>query len=364
MTNVSKLNKAENIKSNEQVQESVITNAVTFFQATSNNFALMAKAHFRGSSFFLGNLLIPIMITFGFCSLMTIQVGITWILFFSMTFSGLSTYGTVFFSIRKSSIMKNINLTSTETATLYCSTFMLIGISLSVTLFVAYFSAIIYDAIGVTPHEFGFYNHGNPAGIWYIDWKLFIIQPSVWYYWIEQIILCFSLSFFVEKVVSTQKNFFIFAVTYMLAGVFFSGIMSTSIYVGEDGIVRIITDDTTMEELNGVAPMHPYLWGNGGWWMSQFFPHYGANQFVSVSAQAASWHYDFMVDPTTGEYMVGADGNPIYLDTIVYNRWYNLNMFQSMGSRELEYYAIAPWAWSALLIWMSAMIERFDKNKD
>ncbi len=359
-----KKNKVNIKNSNEQEQESVITNAITFFQATSNNFALMAKAHFRGSSFYLGNLFIPFMITFGICGMMTITYGLTWMLYFSMTFTGLATYGTVFFEIRKSSLMKNLNLTSTESASLYCSTFMLIGVSLSITLFVVYFSALFFDKIGFASYEFEFYNNGNPLGIWYIDWSVLITQPSIWYYWIEQIILCFSLSFFVEKIVSTQKNFFIFAFAYILAGVFFAGIMSTTMYVGSDGVVRIIDDSTTLEELNGVLPMQPYLWGHGGWWASQFFPHYAANQFLSCAGQAASWHYDFVVDPSTGDYMVGPDGNPILLDEIVYNRWYNLNIFQSMDSWQMEYYAIAPWAWSALLIWISAVIERYDKNKD
>ncbi len=355
MSKLKNANKVNKTTLNLQQEESFITNAATFFEATSNNFSLMARAHFRGSSFFLGNIFIPLLVTFGVSALMAMTFGFAWILFITMTFSGLATYGTVFFTIRKSSIMKNINLTSTESATLYTSTFLLIGVSLSITMIIVLFFCWFLDVVGFTAHEFEFYNHGNPAGMWYIEWKTLITDPTVVYYWIEQIVLCFSLSFFVEKVVATQKNFFIFVFVYILTGLFFGGLMASTLYVDASGNVQIITDDTTLEELGGVAQMKPYLWGTSGWKVSQLFPHFGANQIVMNASQASAYQYDFnILDDGTYE---------IFENSIIYNKWYNLNIFTSIDSWQVDYYLVSPWAWCALLLWISAMIERFDKNK-
>ncbi len=352
MSNLTKKVNIENINASGQEQETVFTNAITFFQATSNNFALMAKAHFRGSSFFLGNVLIPILISTGVSLFFPMTYGFVWTLYLSMTFSGMATYGTVFFSIRKSSIVKNINLTATESGTLYMATFMLIGLSLFITFSVIIGWTVFLDVTGVAIYEFAIYNNGNPAGIWYIDWLEVMTSQALWYYWIEQVFLCFSLSFFFEKVVSTQKNFFILTFAYILAGIFFSGIFTNTLYVTSNGMVDVVDESTTLEELNGIAVLKPYMWGHTGWWVGQFFPHFGANQLVATSSQSGAYQYAF--DPTTFE---------VDYTEIIYNKWYNLNIFSCINSWKVSYYAAMPWIWTIVLIWISAMIERYDKNR-
>ncbi len=326
--------------SSSELEEGFLTHFQTFFNSTSNNFILMIWAHFRGSSFYLGNVFIPMMITFGVATFMPIVTGFTWILFISLTFTGLATYGTVFFTIRKSTIVKNINLTTTETAPLYFATFMLLGVSLFITINVIIGFAFILDRVGYLMEDFIIYEEGV---VWNVSWIRVYTHPVLWYYWLEQMLLCFSLSFFAEKIVTTQKNFFMFVFTYLLAGIFFSGIMSAGLYVDADDKVEIITESTTMEELDGIMAVPTYMWGNSLWKIGQLFPHFGANQIVTPITSAASTSVDDL-------------GN------IVYNRWYNINILRSLGSVKAKYYAFMPWIWVIILLYVSAMLERYNKH--
>ncbi len=342
----------------DSMEQSILTKASTFFGATGNTFSLMAKAHFRGSSFYLGNVLIPILICSGVSAFMPAVNGFIWVLFLGMTFSGMATYGTVFFTIRKSTIIKNINMTANETGSLYFATFMLLGLSLFVTFNMILGWSMFLDVTGFSMYEMEIINGGNPEGIWFVDWGLVIHNGGTWYYWIEQIFLCFSISFFVEKSVSTQKNFFIFVLIYILAGIFFSGIFATTIYVDENGMIEVINDDTTMEELNGVAALTPYIWGHFSWTIGQFFPHFGANQMAQNIVQASSFHYAYDAD------IFNATGDVVWdVNNVIWNSWHEVDgLLSSTTSWQVRYYEIMPWVWVILFIFAAAMMERYKKK--
>lgn len=324
---------------------SVLSNSQTFIQSTSNNFMLMAKAHFKGSSFYLGNIMIPILITVGVLAFVPVINGIIWMLFMGMTFSGLATYGTIFFTIRKSTIIKNVNLTATKTGSLYLSTFLLLGVSMFVTFLTLIITGAILDSIGFATQalQIGETADIDPNTYWNVSWKLMISNGGLWYYLIEQIFLCFSLSFFVEKVVSTQKNFFLFVAIYVLAGIFFSGMFSSSLYIDSAGEVAVIDPDTlTAPDTQDVLFLEPYCWGGFNWWIGQFFPHFGANQLAINIGQQCSQR---MIDGVW-----------------VANPWANVSILNSATtSWQTEYYALAPWIWTLLLMFGAGMLE--DKVK-
>ncbi len=343
MTNVVKKNNKDIKKySTSDLEEGFVTHFATFINSAANNFALMAWAHFRGSSFYLGNVLIPMIVSLGVAAFMYMTFGLVWVLFITLTFTGLATYGTVFFSIRKSSLIKNINLTTTETGPLYFATFILLGVSLFMTINIIILWLFILD-------EFGFLMQtltiGGPNQIpWEISWIKVYTSNMLWFYLVEQVFLCFSISFFIEKVVETQKNFFMVVFAYILAGIFFSGIMSNGLYINESGTISVVNENTTIGELDGINAVPQYMWGTSLWTIGQLFPHYGANQLVAPVAQSAStW--------------VNGDG------IIEYNRWYNISILKSIDSWDVRYYAIMPWAWSIALVYVSSMLERYNKHQ-
>ncbi len=330
--------------------------AQTLLQSTSNTFLLMAKSHFNGSSFYLGNIFIPILVVTGVSAFMPMINGLMWVMFIGMTFSGLATYGTIFFTIRKSTIVKNINLTSTQTASIYLSMFILIGLSLFITFNVILVWAMLMDIeeISFAMHSLQVIDESDPANwesVWYLDWGLIMGSGGLWYYMVEQIFLCFSLSFFVEKIVSTQKNFFIFIFVYILAGIFFSGMFSSTLYIDQNNNIGVIdiSDESYVEDLQGVMILEPYTWGEPLWWVGQFFPHFGANQLAINIGQQAAHH------------------NPYQYETLP-DGWYELNRWSevsilraaSANSKTL-YYALAPWGWVAALLISSGLMEAYKK---
>lgn len=351
--------------------ESIISRFNTFFETTANTFMLMCKTHFKGSSFYLGNLFIPILISSGVCVFMTMTYGFIWILFLAMTFAGLTTYGTVFYVIRKSTIIKNINMTSNESSTLYLATFLLIGLSLFITFNVILGWTMMLDHVGYIPHEMEIYNNGNPTGIWFVNWGLVMGNASLWYYLVEQIFLCFSLSFLVEKAVNSQKDFFMFVFIYIVAGIFFSGMFSNTLYITESGQIDIVTDSVQLQHqeaiasgdpnaydpLNGIAVLDPYMWGNPLWWVGQFFPHFGANQMVANITQASAYH-----EITT--IITSPDGEILDTTTeIVKNQWSKIDNFLTQSdSWRVRYYELMPWIWTIGLITIASILERYNKR--
>ncbi len=300
---------------------------------------------------------------------MPIIIGGIWILFLSLTFAGLSTYGTLFFSMRKSTIIKNISITSNQTSTLYFATFWMIFISIFTTITIVILTLITFDSIGIMKHWMDITNGTiidsttgeeivNPVGIWYTDYSE-ICWGMLLHYALLQTFLCFSISFFAEQVVSTQRNFFIFAMIYIVAGIFFSGIFCQTIYIDEFGLVDVIEEGMTTQELGGVTGLSPYLWGNFSWLIGQFFPHFGINQLSASIFAAGSWHYEIInpVYDSSGKLIEATLG-----EDIVWNNWHDVTVLGSLDSIRIKYYAFMPWIWSLILIYFGSMLERYNKN--
>lgn len=328
-------------KEQKEKEHTLSSESITFFQSTSNTFLLMIKTHFKGSSFYISNLLIPIIVTLGIVSFMTLTYGIIWILFLTLTFAGLSTYGTIFFTIRKSTLIKNISMTSNETGTLYFATFWLILSSITITFFVVILTCIFFDKIGLVMHQLAF-NNDNPIGIWYTNYSA-ISWAMLFNYLFTQAIICFSLSFVIEQVFGTQKNFFIFSMVYVVAGIFFSGMFSSTLYISKNNVVDVVSNDTTIEDLQGIAVIKTYMWGNTLWKVGQLFPHFGLNQMAGQSFSVGAYHYD-----SAGE--------------IIWNKWHYINVFTDIGTPKVLWYILSPWLWTLLLISLGSTLERYNKH--
>lgn len=351
-TSVTKLQitKKQSPKGINSKEESFLTNFATFVDSATNTFWLMIRTHFKGSTFYLANIFIPILITIGALAFMTATTGISFILFLSLTFAGLSTYGTIFFSIRKSTIIKNIQMTSNETGVLYYATFWTIFTSIFITLGVVLLSIFILDEVGFVAHHMSYVNPDNvelmEASTWYTDYS------NIWwgmliYNGIMQTFLCFSLAFFFEKIASTQRNYFLIVMIYVLLGIFFSGVFSSTLYITEDGQVAAITEeilnsDQSLELLQGISVIDAYVWGNPMWMAGQFFPHFGSNALVYNSFAGGAYHY--------------IDGE------LIYNRWNEISLFNSVTSARAIYYILVPWVWVILLVYIASMMERFKEK--
>ncbi len=335
-----RINEVNNKKSVKSVdEESWITNSLTFFGSSSHTYKLLMKAHFTGSSFYLGNLFIPMLITFGVLGFMPPYVGISWILFLTLTFAGLSTYGTLFFTLRNSTIIKNVTMTSNETSTLYFSTFWAMFTSIIVTTIV-YMSTIIFlDKVGFTIDQMSVISTKDAQG-WTIDYSE-IWWGVIIYYAIMQTLVCFSLSFVVEQLVSTQKNFFIYTLVYILAGIFFSGMISGTLYINNSGIVDVIPEDLT--DYEGVMLIKELQWGSPMWIVGQFFPHYGLNQIVWNSLSGGAYYIN-------------------ELGVRDYSEWNTINIFDIVESTRGAYYIFAPLLWSFGLLFTASMLERYKQD--
>ncbi len=268
-------------------------------------------------------------------------VGISWMAFLSLTFAGLSTYGTLFFTLRKSTIIKNVSMTANETGTLYFATFWSIFVSIMCTLIIIILTIFTLDKLGFVMDAVGsgIFNDSQAYKIDYtqIWWSILL------YYAIMQALVCFSMSFFIEQLVSTQKNFFIFAFVYILAGIFFSGMISSTMYI-HDGKVNIIDlENINKGELDGIMVIDELQWGKPMWIVGQFFPHYGLNQWVWNSLSAGAYHV-----PEVGER--------------VYNPWNSVNLFDTLNSTKGAYYFWAPIVWSGLLLTASGAMERYQED--
>lgn len=328
-------------------EETFISNMLTFFDTSWNTFKLMSKSHFRGSSFYLGNVLIPMMISLGVLAFMTIQVGFIWIMFLSVTFAGLATYGTLFFSIRKSTMIKNIEITANETTSLYFATFFVMLVSIFLTMAVCLLSMFILDKTGyaMTHLMFGRTDVSGDDGamlsVFAIQW-LAIQWSMIIYYGFVQTFLCFSMAFFIEQTTNTQRNFFLIVLIYIVAGIFFAGIFSGTLYVSEDGSISVIDISDNLEDLDGIAAIPGQLKGTPMWVVSQLFPHYGLNQIAMNTITHGSYH------PLS----TGKD----------WTNWHEVNIFETTNSAWATYYIVVPWIWSAVLISIGANIERYGEN--
>ncbi len=365
-------NKNKTSKVNKAQKESVITNAETFLSASFNTYWLMIRNHFRSSSFYLGNVLIPFIVTVAAGIYFPITFGFVWMVFLSMTFAGLSTYGTLFFTIRKSTMVKNIQMTANESGTLYFATFWVIFTSLFVTLIFVLATIFILEETGLIGNAF-FYNKmdlespwltpSDWINYWVIDFKE-VWWSMIFYYWIIQTFVCFSMAFFIEKVVSTQKNFFIIVLIYIIGGLVFAGLFTNSLDV-EDGQIIAFRTDVEGEATEGRA--YALLWGQPLWWVSQLWPHYSMNQMVANSMFVGAHHYvpegsQFSDIINNIDYdSLDPEIWPMFKDAEYLNQWSSVNMIDSIKSPEAIYYMVMPWVWCVLMIFVAGMLERHDR---
>ncbi|NQX83174.1 MAG: hypothetical protein HRS50_00465 [Mycoplasmataceae bacterium] len=326
----------------KQKNNSVLENSnlFTFFLATSNTYILMIKNHFKSSSFYLGNLLIPIMIVFSCGILFPIYYSFIWMLFISMSFSAFAAYGTLFFTIRKSTMMKNVDMTANESSTLYLATLLIMLSVTFITFVVIILTLISFDNFGFLSHQWFFNNSNNLEGIKSINW-FNIWWDMIGYYWITQSILVFSMSFFIEQLVSTQKNFFIIVFIYMLGGLFFGGIFSPTMYIDSNGEVIILTQENLKDlsglELQGIIPT--YQQGGAMWFISQLWPHYGLNQLAFNSLESAT---------------VDGVGN--------LSSWHDIRIWEIINLNGILYYVFMPWLYIVFGILMGGILDRFKKE--
>ncbi len=311
----------------------------TFIDSTSNLFLLMMKNHFRGSSFWMGNLIIPFFVTLAISILFPITYGFIWMLFINITFTGFITYGILFFSIRKSTIMKNIDMTSLETTSLYSATLLSMLLSTFITFIVLFSSLLIFYYAGIASTHFFYVS--DPEKYSYVKWQN-IWWSAIVYYWINSVILTFSMSFVIEKIVSTQKNFFLIAFIYLLGGLFFSGIMSNGIYLDGQDHAKVLTVElwNNTPKLQSGA-MKSYLWGQPAWFFSQLWPHYGLNQIVFNSLEVGSYTHN--------------GGS---------SAWQHMSFLKEISfDSKIAYYAIMPWLYSALGYFIGGMLVKYDLKK-
>ncbi|BDU67505.1 MAG: hypothetical protein TYPL_1580 [Candidatus Tyloplasma litorale] len=331
------------MKNYSQVKnENFLSNSQTFLDSLSNVYFLLLKNHFKSSSFYLGNLLIPIIIVLSLSVMLPITYGFTWIIFITMTFSAFAGYGTLFFTIRKSTMIKNVDMTVNQSSSLYIGTLIVMLTITLITFLVVFFSIIFFDLTNILLHQF-VYEVDDPTTYRYIKW-LKIDWSMITYYWFTQTILVFAISFFIEKIFSTQKNYFIFALIYLLGGIFFSGIFSSTLYINENNDLMALDYDT-FDNLNNFERqgyVSVYLWGQPLWWASQLWPHYGLNQLISHSIDAASYTIDSS-------------------NTIIHSKWWEYNIFQNLSKNSL-YYLIIPWIWIFIFLFISSILERYKKN--
>ena len=261
------------------------SNFEQYAKSTIKTFLLMNKNHFRSSSFWLGNILIPMIVILTAGSLFPVFYSYIWMVFISLTFAGLSGYGTLLYVIRKSTIKKNFDMTATESSALYSGMLMTMFEIMFITMFIVILSLFIFDELGLLSHQWSFDIKDVTLGskiIWgKIDWIMVITYTNT------STIIIFALAFFFEQTLKTQKNFFIASFIYIIYGMFFSGIMTSTIFIKPDGNAGVLSvndwdhlgeGEFINIDTNGI--IRSYLIGGIPWFLGIIMPHYGLNQLA------------------------------------------------------------------------------------
>lgn len=334
-------------------------NFVQYSKSTAKTFLLMMKNHFRSSSFYLGNLIMPIVITLMLGNLFPINYSFIWILFISTTFAGFSSYGTLLFAIRKSTIKKNFDMTATESSSLYSAMFIMLVFVILITVGIIFISILTFDGFNLLSHDWTFPTETSDIEK-HIDWK-YVDYVMIDHYMFMSAIILFSLCFFFEQLLATQRNFFIASFIYLLAGILFSGTWSCSIYIssttGKAGIIHVSDMSKLGEgeyeyvEVAGIMPS--YMAGAIPWWIGQFLPHYGLNQLAYNSLNQA-WASS---DPS----IVSSD-NPVGLLNPEYTQL-SPTMFTHMGDKGVLQYTLLPIIEILLLLFVGSYLARYKDKK-
>lgn len=335
----------------ETVKENKDKNSLlTFVGIASNSYFLMMKNHFKSSSFWISCLLIPIIAVFTLSLYFPISYSFIWMLYLGLGYASLTTFGSLFFTIKKSTMIKNVDLTINETSSLYFSSLLAMFTSAIIALAVIMITLFTLDSVGIASHQFSF----NTAveGILFIDY-LNIWWGMIIYYLFAQTLLCFAIAFLFEQVMENQKTYYIAVYIYMLGGMFFGGIISSTLnvlydendnFIGitiwtQDSIEQSFTENGYVS-VQGIMPTQQK--GGVMWFISQFWPHYGLNQVAYNSLAAGAYH--------------GTAANP---NAEIYTQWANINMWDAMSSEWLLYYTILPWIWFVFLLTTASFLARW-----
>ncbi len=317
------------------------SNFEQYAKSTVKTFLLMNKNHFRSSSFWLGNLLIPIMVVLTAGNLFPIYYSYIWIVFISLTFAGLASYGTLLYVIRKSTIKKNFDMTATESSALYSGMMMVMVEVMVITMTVVILSIFTFDSLGILSHHWSF--EKDPVDNW-IVWKE-IDWLMVNHYMLMSAVTVFAIAFFFEQTLKTQKNFFIASFVYILYGMFFSGIMTNTIFIMPDGTAGVLQtgdwDSLGEGDFSNVNPngiIGAYLVGGIPWFLGIIMPHYGLNQLASNTINQAMYNADGIIN--------GYITSPTF--------------FAYFGDHGVKWY----WIWPLIQIWImflvGGMLARYD----
>lgn len=336
--------KKHNNKSNEEDN-----NFIQFSKSTIKTYLLMMSKHFTSLSFYMGNIFIPLLVVLALGNLFPIWYSFIWTLFIGTTFAGMSAYGTLFFIIKNSTIKKNFDMTATESSALYFGTFLMLLTVMTITITVVLFSVFIFDSLNILSHFF----FSAPPEVkevnYTIDWGKVDWLMINHYLWSTTFII-FVLCFFLEQILTTQKNFFIAAFIYLFGGLFFSGLWSPSLYVStgvlhDEGTLHIIHKSVVNEI--GVNPeydniisyitMPSYMAGAFPWCVSMFVPHFGLNQTAFYSL-AKGW---------------SSQGN------LVYDWLPEFTMLTKLHDGTVLMYALQPFVVSIILLVSASLVARY-----
>lgn len=339
-----------NFNLEKKEEESLGTNIATFSHQFWNTFSLMMRSHFSGSSFYLANVIIPIIITLSLGIVFPLYWDFSYFMYLSTLFAAFAAYGTLFFQIKKSTMIKNIELTATETTSLYFATFFVVLFVTFIAMAVVFVTIFIFDGIGILRHvwtasDVSFVDTINPLRR-KIDWSE-IWWSMVIYYWVMSTLVTFSMSFFFEQLVSTQTRYYILVFIYMTWTMFNGGtIGSTLFYDVDEQQLVYITRENFDTYWNGdlvyvIGNAVPFMTLEPMWYLQQLTPHYGLNQFAFNTFNAGSYYID-------------SDG--VQQWTI----WHDLNMFD-LAHWHVLYYVLFPPVWSFTFFFVGGMIERYSK---
>ena len=320
--------------------ENNINNIRVFFDSTSNLFFLFIKSFFRSSAFAIVCILIPIILTFSLLITIPISYCFSWIIFITLSFASFSSYGVLYFNFRNSNAYKNLELTNVTIASIYFSILSTMFIIVFITLLFDLFFVWFCIQINIVSNAWSFQASSDTT----FSYDMSKIQWSVlFYYWINIIVLVFSMSFVIQEITRSQKGFFVFVFIFIIAGLFLGGTFSPTVYIDpEDNLFKVM-DVETLGELDAGeqigAYIETYVWGGPGWELSQLFPTYGLNQVMFGS-----------FNPAVTTYASGV-AQP--------NLWDGKNIFQMMldsSDDKILYYIIMPWIWAMFNFWFGGFL--------
>lgn len=167
------------------------------------------------------------------------------IIFQSILFvSTMIVYGIIYYSLKKSSLMKNFSLTATSKTTIYLSLFITIGI---IQFFNIILTLSVYLILGMNGWIF------QPE--WFFNFvgenqttTLPLYLSDVWwtvvfYYFVLIIIISFAISYFFQNLTFNSKTYYIICLSLLFYFLFFGGLISyrANIIVNSDNQIALNT---------------------------------------------------------------------------------------------------------------------------